>query len=189
MPGLTVTEEESWKTRIAARIGRRIEAIKALHPSLFDRVRRQGHARAPESPGLAAPYAELEAIHAEKAVMARREKRAQRAMIAAPRGLPIEEVCDGFSIKYGVEVPLPLEAAEAPGKRQAARQERLLADDPVDREIARLEAEKDNLLGTVWLATSPSQSKQLWSRVAELLGDQPTSLEREAPAIEPPRED
>jgi hypothetical protein len=189
MPGLTVTEKEFWKTRIPARIGRRIEAIKAEHPALFDRVKRQGHAQSLESLGLAAPYAELEAVQAEKAALARREKRAQREMLAALRGLPLDEVCDGFSIKYGDELPLPLEAADALGKRQAAHQERLLADDPVGREIARLEAEKDNLLDTVWLATSPSQIKQLWSNVAELLGDQPTSLEREALSIDPAKED
>jgi hypothetical protein len=31
--------------------------------------------------------------------------------------------------------------------------------------------------------------KQLWARVGELLGDEPTPLEREALAIEPTKED
>jgi hypothetical protein len=99
MAGLTVTEKEFWKKRIAARIERRVEVVRAQHPALFDRVKREAHAQALQSLGLAAAYAELEAIHAEKSVMARREKRAQRAMIAALRGLPIEEVSDSFGIK------------------------------------------------------------------------------------------
>ena len=37
----------------------------------------------------------------------------------------------------------------------------------------------------VWLATSPKQIKQLWSKVAELLGDQQTQLQRDALAIDP----
>jgi hypothetical protein len=188
MPGLTVTEKNHWRDRIAARIGKAVERIKAQHPALFDRVKRQAHAQALESLGLADSYAELVAIKAEQAALARREKRAQRAMLAALRGTPIEEVADGFQMKYGIELPLPSEAAEAITRRQAAYTEQMLADDPVGQQIARMEAEKDNLLDTVWLAASPSQIKQLWTKVSELLGDEPTPLEREALAIAPPPE-
>jgi hypothetical protein len=53
----------------------------------------------------------------------------------------------------------------------------------------RLRSEKDNLLDVVWLATSPVQVRQLWSRVGELLGEKPTDLEKEALAIKPLGED
>jgi hypothetical protein len=188
MPGLTVTEKNHWRDRIAARVGKAVERIKAQHPALFDRVKRQAHAQALESLGLTDSYAELEAIKAEQAALARREKRAQRAMLATLRGVPIEEVADGYHMKYGIELPLPSEVAEAITRRQAAHTEQMLADDPVGQQIARLEAEKDNLLDTVWLAASPSQIKQLWTKVSELLGDEPTPLEREALAIAPPPE-
>ena len=185
MPGLTVTEKTFWKERIAARIAKRIEAIQAAHPALFARIKRQAHTSALESLGLADAYAELEQIQAEEAALARRKKRAQRSMLASIRGLPIEEVPDTFSIRYGGELPLPNEAAEALTKRLAAHQEQFLGDDPVGRDIARLEAERDQLLDVVWLAASPAQIKQLWSKVAALLGDEPTHLEREALAIAP----
>src|SRR6476646_7698625 len=110
-------------------------------------------------------------------------------MLATLRGLPIDEVCDSFNLKYGLELPLPLEAYDAIERRRRAHQEQLLADDPVGREIAHLEAEKDNLLDTVWLAISPAQIKQLWTKVGALLGDEPTHLEREALAIAPAKED
>jgi hypothetical protein len=84
---------------------------------------------------------------------------------------------------------LPHEIAEPIIRRQAAHQEQLLDDDPIGREIARLESEKDRLLDTVRLACSPTQIKQLWTRVGELLGDEPTTLERDALAIEPTKED
>ena len=106
-------------------------------------------------------------------------------MPAAIRGISIEEVSDSFSIRYGGELPLPIEAAEALAKRQAAHQEQLLGDDPIGRDFARLEAERDTLLDTVWLACSTAQIKQLWSKVGDLLGDEPTPLEREALAIAP----
>jgi hypothetical protein len=185
MPGLTVTEKTFWKERIAARIAKRIEAIQAAHPALFERVKRQAHTHALESLGLAEPFAELERVQAEEAALARRKRHAQRAMLAAIRGIPIEEVADSFSIRYGCELPLPIEAAEALTKRQAAHQEQLLGNDPIGCEITRLEAERDRLLDVVWLAASPAQIKQLWSKVAALLGDEPTPLEREALAIAP----
>ncbi len=185
MPGLSVTEKNHWRDRIAARIEKAVERVKARHPALFDRVRREAHAEALRSLGLAGPYAELEAVLAEEAALARRKKQAQRAMLAVLRGLPPDEVPDNFSIRYGAELPLPAEAAEAIARRQAAHQDQLLADDPVGREVARLGAEKEGLLDTVWLAASSSQIKQLWAQVGALLGDEPTRLEREALVIEP----
>jgi hypothetical protein len=189
MPGLTVTEKSHWRDRIAARIAKAVERIKARHPALFDRVAREAHARALASLGLADAYAELEAIKAEEATLARRKKQAQRAMVAALRGTPVDEVADSFSVRHGGELALPHEVAEAIARRQAAHQEQMLAEDPIGREIARLEAEKDRLRDTVWLVASPTQIKQLWTKVGELLGDEPTTLERDALAIEPAKED
>ena len=188
MAGLTITEKEHWKARISARIDKRIEAIKSRHPALFERVGRDAHAQALESLGLAALHAELDAIRGQELALARHKKRVQREMLAALRGQPIDEVGDGFSTRYGIDLPLPVEAFEAIERRRRAHQEELLAGDPVGREIAHLEAEKDGLLDTVWLAVSPAQIKQLWSRVGELLGDETTRLEREALAIEPAKE-
>jgi hypothetical protein len=189
MPGLTVTEKAHWRDRIAARIDRAVARVEAAHPALFDRVRREAHAEALRSLGLAGPYAELEAVQAEEAALARRKRQAQRAMLAAVRGVPPEEVPDGFGVRYGGELPVPSEAAEAIAKRQAAHRERLLAEDQVGWEVARLGAEREALLDTVWLATSPAQVKQLWSRVGELLGEEPTALQRAALALAPAKED
>jgi hypothetical protein len=189
MPGLTVTEKAHWRDRIAVRIDRAVERVKAAHPALFDRARREAHAQALRSLGLAGPHAELEAVQAEEAALERRKRQAQRAMVAALRGVPPEEVSDGFGVRYGAELPLPSEAAEAIAKRQAAHQERMMAEDPVGREVARLGAEKENLLDPVWLACSTAQVRALWTKVGELLGEEPTALQREALALAPAKED
>jgi hypothetical protein len=188
MPGLTATEKNHWRDRISGRIARAVERIKARHPALFDRITREAHAQALASLGLTEAHADLEAIKAEEAALARRKKQSQKAMIATLRSTTIDEVTDNFNIRYGSELGLPNEVAEAITRRQSAHQEQLLADDPIGREIAKLEAEKDSLLDTIWLAVSPTEIKQLWTRVGELLGDEPTALEREALAIEPARE-
>ena len=188
MPGLTATEKNHWRDRISGRIARAVERIKARHPALFDRIAREAHTQALATLGLAEAHTELEVIKAEEAVLARRKKQAQKSMIATLRSMPIDEVSDSFSVRFGSELGLPHEVAEAITRRQGAHQEQMLADDPIGREIARLETEKDALLDTIWLATSPTQIKQLWTKVGELLGDEPTTLEREALAIEPAKE-
>src|SRR5690348_2536175 len=101
MPGLTVTEKQHWKDRIAARIDRAVERIKAQHPTLFPRVQREAHARALESLGLAGPYAEREQIQAEEAALARRKKQVHKALVAALRGVPADEVLDNVPLNYG----------------------------------------------------------------------------------------
>src|SRR5206468_8278875 len=82
MPGLTVTEKSHWRDRIAVRIEKAVERIKARHPALLARIAREAHAQALTTLGLADAHAELEAIKAEEAALARRRKQAQKAMIA-----------------------------------------------------------------------------------------------------------
>ncbi len=51
--------------------------------------------------------------------------------------------------------------------------------------MVALRVEKENLLDTVWLATSPSQIKELWEQVNALLELKPTALEEKALKIAP----
>jgi hypothetical protein len=188
MPGLTATEKSHWRDRIAARIDKATERLKGRHPALFDRFNREARTQALASLGLAEVYAELEEVIAQESKLARRKQQAQRRMVATLRSLPIEEVAIPCHIRYGGDLPLPIEVADAITRRQAVHHDQLLAADPIGREISHLQLEKDNLLDTIWLASSPAQIKQLWTNVGELLGDEPTPLERDALAIEPTKE-
>ena len=188
MAGLTVSEKHHWKERLAARFRATVERIKARNPAIFARLGREAHALALESLGLAEAHAALEAIQAEEAAAARRKRQVQKRMVAAVRGVPVEEVSDNISVRYGTELPLPVEVYTALEKRQAAHLDALLADDEVGREVRRLEAEEARLLDVVWLACFPTQIQTLWSKVGALLGDEPTPLEAEALAIAPPPE-
>ena len=104
------------------------------------------------------------------------------------RGVPIEEISEGINIRYGREMPLPIDVADALDRQQELHEEQLLAGDAVGKEIVRLQAERERLLDTVWLATSSVQIRTLWPKVGELLGDETTQLERDALAIEPVKE-
>jgi len=75
MAGLTVTEKEHWKERIARRIDRRIAAIEAEEPNLMDRVKREARERALESLGLAPLQAELDEAKAHQKRLASAKRR------------------------------------------------------------------------------------------------------------------
>ena len=70
-------------------------------------------------------------------------------------------------------------------RRQTVHEDELLAEDARGQEILRLRQEKENLLDTVWLATSGQQIKELWKKVADLLSEEQTPLQKEALAIQP----
>ena len=177
-----------WEIRIDARIEKAAERIRARHPRCSTGWRARPTPRRWSRSGSPRPTPSWRPSGPRRRRWPGGRSRPSGRWSPPCGASPIDEVADTFSVRYGGELALPHEAAEAIARRQAAHQERMLADDPVGREIARLEAEKENLLDTVWLAGSPAQIKQLWTKVAELLGDEPTALEREALAIEPAKE-
>ena len=177
--GLTVAEKTHWRDRIEAKINRRIEGILTGDPGLLDRIKLSARGRALASLGLAEFQSELDQIAAQKEVLARRERHAQRAMLARVRGVEIDQIEEVYYGRHETEV------TRAVSQRQAVHEDELLAEHEVGRRILQLRAEKDRLLDTVWLACSPAQIRQLWTKVGELLGDEPTQLEREALAIPP----
>jgi len=96
MPGLSVTEKQHWKERIARRIDKRIDVIGAGEPNLMDRISRVARQRALESLGLAAMRAELDGIEAHKEKLDRQQDRLHKAMLATVRRVPVEDVTDSY---------------------------------------------------------------------------------------------
>jgi hypothetical protein len=179
MPGLTVTEKEHWKDRIGRRIDKRIETISAEDPSLLERVERDARQRALQSLGLAEQHARLDEIERQREALDREAQRIQRELLALIRGVAVSEIDAHAAYRYQCEV----EAAVR--RRQAVFEDGLLQESDVGRRILELRGEKEGLLDSVWLATSPTQIKSLWSRVTDLLGDATTRLQQDALAIAP----
>ena len=175
MAGLTVTEKEHWKDRLSRRIDRRIDAIAAEEPQFLDSVKAQARQIAIASFGLADTYRELVAVQQEKSRIVDREEELARQLLIVIRGTDPSR----GSAAYCVESYLN----EAIKTRVEVEQESLLLKSQLGRRIVELRREKDNLLDTVWLATSSQQIKDLWTKVGELLQDEPTRLEREAIAL------
>ena len=179
MPGLTVTEKEHWKDRIAQRIDRQIERITAEQPTVFETVRREAKQQALVALGLQDLQRELDQVELESQVLEKRELHLQRALLAKVRGITFDEVSDSSGYRCELEVGAAVE------RRQTMIEEELLAEHEVGRRVLALRLEKEGLLDSVWLATSSKCIKDLWSKVIELLGDEQTRLQREALAIEP----
>jgi hypothetical protein len=185
--GLTVAEKEHWKTRIAKRIDAKIERIKAQDPTRFDAHERVARVAALESLGLDDAMAELEAARAAEAAAAKRVNFAMRTVVAALRKVPESDVSDSSYNYYGAH-GMPPEVTKAIDQRAAAHLTDRLKADPIGQSVLALEAEKDQLIDTVWLATSPAQIKQLWTEVLKRLDEEPTPLGQVARDL-PPTED
>ncbi|NQU24426.1 MAG: hypothetical protein HQ567_24350 [Candidatus Nealsonbacteria bacterium] len=177
MSGLTVTEKEHWKSRIARRIDKRVEAITAGDPNFFERIERDARQRALESLSLAEYQTELDEIERQKETMEKRAKRLHKAMLAKVRGVEPDDLDDYFSYRHDSEVD------NAVKRRKAVHEDELLAESELGQQVLRLRQEKDELQDVVWLASSCREVKALWGKVTELLGDEQTQLQKDALAI------
>jgi len=183
---ITVAEKEHWKERIARRIDQSIEKLVAeKEPSLLQRVSREARAKAYESLGIGAQQRELDEIETHREQLERRKARLITEQAGIVKGTNVEAELHS---RVGV-YPYPDSAvAKAVQARAAVAESEILAASDLGREILALRVEKENLLDTVWLATSTSQIKELWSQVNSLLKLSPSPLEEKALKIEPVQE-
>ena len=183
---ITVAEKEHWKERIAKRIDQRVEALVAKQdPMLLQRVNEQARKKAYESLGVAAQQDELDRLDAQKEEIEKRQHRLLAEQSAIINGTSVDlELEKGRHYSYYHDDVLN----KAVAARAQAHESEILAESELGRQILSTRAEKENLLDTVWLATSSTQIKQLWEQVNALLGVTPTPLEEKALKIPPVQE-
>jgi hypothetical protein len=151
---LTQGEKNHWKDRIEKRIDHRIEMLVAKEdPTLLQRVEKEAQDRAYKSLGIDGQQHELEAIEKQKEELEKREQRLAAEQVSIINGTPVERELSIGAIYHrnGVE--------EAVDARAKALEADILAECDLGRRVLSLREEKDNLLDTVWLATSNSQIK------------------------------
>ncbi len=174
---LTVKEKEHWKERISRKIDQAIDALCAEHdPAFLERTRIAARQRAIESLGIVEPQMRLAEIKSIREALEAEERTLFQTMVSQvvkTDGLP----CTIYSQQTAID--------SAIRDRQKVHIKELLAADPLGRQILQLRLEQEDLLDTVWLASSPAQIKQLWNRVAEILNQKPTTLQQHALSLEP----
>ncbi|MCA9067394.1 MAG: hypothetical protein KDA84_00625 [Planctomycetaceae bacterium] len=174
---LTVPEKEYWQSRIEKQIEKRIEVIAADDPFLLDHIGRQSRERALASLGLLDWQTEWDAIEKQRFTLEQRKRQIERSMLAHVRGVPVEDIDDYENYRHHREVQQAVE------RRQAVHQDELLGASEIGQHILELRKEEETVLDAVCLATSLKQIRELWSKLTELLNDEPTPLERETLAI------
>ena len=179
---LTTTEKQHWRDRIGKRIDKKIATITARDPGLFARIECEARARAIQSLGIAELMAEQEQIEQQQKTLENREEVVSRAVLARLRGTPSDTI-DSYAVSRSeVEVNNAIKA------RQTVHDDELLLEHELGLQIVQLRLERENVLDTVFLATSPIQIRSLWEKVSDLLGDELSQLQREAMKITPPNE-
>ena len=179
---VSVSAKNHWRDRIAARIDRRIETLVAKQdPALLQRVSEEARRNAYKSLGVKSRQDELEQIDKQKQEVEKRERRLRAEQRAIINGTPVEQELErgGYYGRYDNDVE------NAVKMRATALEADILTGSDLGKQVLVLRAEKDNLLDTVWLATSSSQIKELSEQVNALLEVQPTSLEEKALKIVP----
>ena len=179
---LTNTEKQHWRDRIAKRIDKKIAGITALEPGLFSRIESQARTRAIESLGLVELLAEQEQVEQDMQKLKSRDEQLTRDVLSRLRGVEPATI-DSYSVcRSDNEINSAIKA------RQTVHEETLLREHDLGRQISQLRLEKENLLDTVFLATSPTQIRSLWGQVSDLLGDELSQLQRAAMQIQPTAE-
>ena len=179
---MSVAARTHWKERIAKRIDQRIETLVAKQdPTLLQRVAEQARERAYESLGIDAQQREFEDIQKQKEEIERRERRLRAEQRAVINGTSVDVELErgGYYGRTDHEVEGAVQA------RARALEADILSESDLGKQVLTLRTEKDNLLDTVWLATSVSQIKELWEQVNALLEMKPTALEEKALQISP----
>ena len=175
---LTVKEKDHWRNRIERRIDRKIKEIQASEPAhVWEEMARQAKQMALEDLRIAALVQESKRLEKQIEELKRDERRVWAQTAAVVRGLDIA--------KIDLPTSFPYDVRDEVNKRKELFLEKLRAEHPKGQQIQRLEQEKEELLDTVWLATSASQIKELWSQIAEGLQSELTPFQQKALAIEP----
>lgn len=120
--------------------------------------------------GIETHYTHLEVLELEsKRISAERDQLENKILSQLQaRGIDSSEYCSG---KRRIEDTI--------NARARLMEHDVLTESETGQEILRLRNEQDQLLDTVWLATSPVQIRTLWLRFNELVGDQPTELQKQ----------
>ncbi|QDV26051.1 hypothetical protein [Aureliella helgolandensis] len=178
---ITVKEKEHWKERIGRRIDLAIEELESKEdPGFRKRIQQSAEERAWKSLGLDKLREEYKRLAQEVSQID--EKRAQ---IAAEMMKQVGSTAAPHSYRNDP----PFEVQTCVSRRREVHEKELLAENPLGQKILHLQREKDELLDTVWLATSSSQIKELWGSFAKLLSWEPSELQKYALSIAPSTSD
>ena len=178
---LTVKEKEHWKKRISMKINRRIDTLLASErPNYLKDVQVLAETKAAESLGLSKHIARKHEID-ETIKQLGIEK---ESILLDSAALVSEQSRDGLRNKSTWHLESLVNDAMSRAAKVA--QHDLMSKDELGKQILLLQNEQEELLDTVWLATSPKQIRALWEVITSLIEQNPTALQQAALETDPP---
>lgn len=181
---ITVKEKEHWKNRIAEKIERRIEKLVATQqPAYLGETGSKARDEAVGILNLADTLARKNAVDDKIAQLKAQEEQLQLEAASIVTGKPRDQLLklSGWQLDRTVE--------EAIVKAHRIAEREIMSRDELGRTILTLRDEQEELLDTIWLATSPTQVRELWKSVATLLDEEPTALQEVALKTDPASDD
>ena len=166
--GITVTEKERWNDSISKRIDSKIKAIKEQHAPIIKEIAARSGAQAVKNLGIKEDYEKLQKLEEE-------EKTAKKKAADLTEKIYAKIRPDDSSGSYYIRNHLISAISDTSREIQS----KLMLEHDFGKQIAGLEREKENMLDTIWLATSPRQATKLWQGVLLLLGDEITKFQKE----------
>ena len=170
MSKLTVTEKEHWKERVERRINKAIDALGQQHPSFMANLQAKARERTLKELGVLDIKQQLESLETESARLRDEKDSLERLFRSKVTGKP-EKDCQQYYMSS--------EADRVLNAHQAVIEDEQLTKSPTGRRFLALRREKDELLDTIWLATSSRQIKELWQHMATILGEECTQLQHD----------
>lgn len=174
---ISISEKQHWKERIEKKIKQRIHALKSQNPTYFVNAESEAKLLAINELGIATEFEELKHLNQEIDRMT--EDLKTRICVT------IEKLSGEKPLHYNVHVGR-IDTLLQP--YTARKLDELLQADKLGREVAKLESEKENLMDTIWLATSSRQMSDMWTKVLKLLDEEGTDFQREILATPKPSE-
>jgi len=170
---LTVSEKQHWKERIARKISLAVDALlEKNNPNFMKEVAAAALKEAAVRLGIAELIEKGKGVALEIDRLSEAEEGLKREVLAAIRGVAANSITNVYA--WDDEVDRALK------RTQHTVEQELLAADVLGRQVLKLRIEEEELLDTVWLATSPQQIRSLWQSVAELLAGEVTPLQQHA---------
>ncbi len=166
---ITITEKQHWKERIESKINKRIDQIRLLDSKLFQHLDEQSRSAAITQANLAAEFSRLAQLDKDEAELKSNQNEILNTIHAALCGK--DTSYSHYNCRGNIEEKLR--------RLKVTHLEELMRQHEQGREVLKLNSERDNLLDTVWLATSPKQVIALWQKVVNLLDGESTEMQKQ----------
>lgn len=178
---ISISEKQHWKERIEKKIKQRIHALKSQNPALFTEAEVVARTTAIDSLGIGDDLDQIEKLKSKIETLETQKKEKCISIIGRLSGEPaMRGYYSDYEFRNSLDNLLKTHIQK--------KLDDFLQASPLGREVAKLESEKENLMDTIWLATSSRQMSDMWTKVLKLIDEESTDFQREILAAPKPAE-